>query len=208
MEQTGGRSPGTQLSQCDRSRLKWTWRRLHYRYHSTGLLRLSRSAIQVLGNNIVLKERPIADVEQRLNRRQQCTLSQLRSGHCHILQDYKHRVFGEPSDICIDCGASPQSVRHLFACNAHPTDLSPEDLWRIRWDRLVRSATSMTGTFTDLMMDLVVANNNNICGWLSNYMRSQQSFTCWKGNECPCRTLSCHHHSFYITDIPMPIELV
>ena len=29
------------------------------------------------------------------------------SGHCHLLQDYKHRVFGEPSDICTDCGASP-----------------------------------------------------------------------------------------------------
>ena len=68
--------------------------------------------------------------KQRLNRRQRCTLSQLRSGHCHLLQDYKHRVFGEPSDICTDCGASPQDVRHLFACTTHPTDLSPEDLWR------------------------------------------------------------------------------
>ena len=34
------------------------------------------------------------------------------------------------SDICTDCGASPQDVRHLFACTTHPTDLSPEDLWR------------------------------------------------------------------------------
>ena len=37
---------------------------------------------------------PISDKEQRLNRRQRCTISQLRSGHCHLLQDYKHRVFG------------------------------------------------------------------------------------------------------------------
>ena len=90
------------------------------------------SAIQLQGNNRVLKKRPppISDEEQRLNRRQRCTLSQLRSGHCHLLQDYKHRVFGEPSDICTDCGASPQDVRHLFACTTHPTDLSPEDLWR------------------------------------------------------------------------------
>ena len=73
---------------------------------------------------------PNIDEEQRPNRRQRCTLSQLRSGHCHLLQDYKHRVFGEPSDICTDCGASPQDVRHLFACTTHPTDLSPEDLWR------------------------------------------------------------------------------
>ena len=48
----------------------------------------------------------------------------------NLLQDYKHRVFGEPSDICTDCGALPQDVRHLFACTTHPTDLSPEDLWR------------------------------------------------------------------------------
>ena len=71
---------------------------------------------------------PISDEEQRLNRRQRCTLSQLRSGHCHLLQDYKHRVLGEPSDICTDCGASPQDVKHLFVCTTHPTDLSPEDL--------------------------------------------------------------------------------
>ena len=90
------------------------------------------SDTKLLGNNRVLKEHlpPISDEEQTLNRRQRCTLSRLWSGHCHLLQDYKHRVFGEPSDICTNCGASPQDVRHLFACNAHPTDLSPENLWR------------------------------------------------------------------------------
>ena len=120
---------------------------LHSRHLSTVLPRLGSnrmeslqnlhthavdSAIQLQGNNRVLKKRPppISDEEQRLNRRQRCTLSQLRSGHCHLLQDYKHRVFGETSDICTDCGASPQDVRHLFACTTHPTDLSPEDLWR------------------------------------------------------------------------------
>ena len=114
---------------------------LHSRHLSTVLPRLGSnrmeslqnlhkhavdSAIQLQGNNRVLKKRPppISDEEQRLN------LSQLRSGHCHVLQDYKHRVFGEPSDICTDGGASPQDVRHLFACTTHPTDLSPEDLWR------------------------------------------------------------------------------
>ena len=120
---------------------------LHSRHHSTVLPRLGSSmmkshhnlhthgvysAIQLQGSNIVLNERPppISDEEQRLNRRQRCTLSQLRSGYCNLLQDYKHRVLGEPSDICTDCGASPQDVRHLFAFTTHPTDLSPEDLWR------------------------------------------------------------------------------
>ena len=77
---------------------------LHSRHHSTVLPRLVSnrmeshqnlhthavdSAIQLQGNNRVLKKRPppISDEEQRLNRRQQCTLSQLRSGHCHLLQD-------------------------------------------------------------------------------------------------------------------------
>ena len=120
---------------------------LHSRHHSTVLHRLGASrkkniqnlhthavdsAIQFLGNNIVVKENPppIAVEEQRLNWRQRCILSQLISGHCHLLQDYKHRVFSEPSDICTDCGASPQDVRHLFVCNALPTVFSPKDLWR------------------------------------------------------------------------------
>ena len=120
---------------------------IHSRHNSTVVQRLGasrkesprnihthavNSATKLLVNNKVLKERPppISDKEQRLSRRQQCTLSQLRSGHCDLLQDYKHRVFGEPSDICTDCGASPQDVIHLFDCNKHPTDLSPEDLWR------------------------------------------------------------------------------
>ena len=120
---------------------------LHSRHHSTVLPRLGSSrmeshqnrnthavdsATQLQGHNRVLKKRPppISDEEQRLNRRQRCTLSQLRSGHFHLLQDYKHSVLDESSDICTDCGTSPQDVRHLFACTTHPTDLSPEDLWR------------------------------------------------------------------------------
>ena len=120
---------------------------LYSRHHSTVLPRLDSnrmeshqnvhthtvdSAIQLQGNNRVLKKRPppISDEEQSLNRRQRCTPSQLRSGHCHLLQDYKNRAFGKPSDICTNYGASPQDVRHLLACTTHPTDLSPEDLWR------------------------------------------------------------------------------
>ena len=73
---------------------------LHSRHHSTVLPRHGSNrmeshqnlhihavdpAIQLQGNNRVLKKRPppISDEEQRLNRRQRCTLSQLRSEHCH-----------------------------------------------------------------------------------------------------------------------------
>ena len=118
---------------------------LHSRHHSTVLRRLGArkkenlqnlhthavdSAIRLLGNNRLLIVTPTPDEEQRLNRRQRCTLVQLRSRLCHLLQDYKHMVFDEPSDICTDCGSLPQDVRHMFTCHAHPTDLSPEDLWR------------------------------------------------------------------------------
>ena len=81
---------------------------LHSRHYSTVLPRLGSSRmeihqnlhthavysdIQLQGNNRILKERPppISDEEQRLNRRQRCTLLKLRPGHCHLLQDYKHR---------------------------------------------------------------------------------------------------------------------
>ena len=70
-------------------------------------------------------------------------------------------MLGKPSDIYTDWGASSQDVTHLFACTTHTTDLSPEDLWRFRWDQFVRLATSTTGTLTDLTTDLAVANNNN-----------------------------------------------
>ena len=95
---------------------------LHSRHHSTVLPRLCTSmkdshqnlhtyavdlVIQLQGINRLLNEHPppISDEEHILNRRQRCTLSQLRSGHCYVLQDYKHMVLSEPSDICIDCGA-------------------------------------------------------------------------------------------------------
>ena len=92
---------------------------LHSRHHSTVLPRLGssrmeshqnlhthavESTIQLQENNKVLKKPPppISDEEQSLNRRQRCTLSQLRSGHCHLLLDYKHKVLGEPSDTCVE----------------------------------------------------------------------------------------------------------
>ena len=70
-------------------------------------------------------------------------------------------MLGEPSDICTDCGASPQDVRHLFACTTHPTDLSPEDLWRNPAGSIRAFSYLDNETLTDLKTDLVVANNNN-----------------------------------------------
>ena len=133
-------------------------------YLKENSLLISAPAIQLQGNNRVLRDRPpaIADEEQRLNRKQRCILSQLRSGHCHLLQDYKHRVFGESSDNCTDCGASPQNSRHSFTCNAHPTDLTHKDLWQTQWNRFVSSAISTTDTLNDLTTDLIMTNNNKM----------------------------------------------
>ena len=66
----------------------------------------------------------------------------------------------EPSDICTGCGASSQDVRHLFACTTHPTDLSPEDLWRNPVGSIRAFSYLDNGTLTDLKTDLVVENNN------------------------------------------------
>ena len=120
------------------------------RHHSTVLPRLGSngmeshqnlhthavdSAFQLHGNNRVLKKRPppISDEEQRINRRQLCTLSQLRSGHCHLLQDYKNMVFGEPSDIC--------------SLAAHTRQTCHQRIYGgIRLDQFVRLAISTTET--------------------------------------------------------------
>ena len=118
------------------------------------------SAIQLQGNNKVLKERPspISDEEQRLNRRQWFTFSQLRSGHCHLLQDYKHRVLSNQA-------TSVQTVElhHKMwdTCSLAPhTRLTCHQMIYagIRWDQFVHLTTSTTGTLTT---NLVVANNNN-----------------------------------------------
>ena len=122
------------------------------------------SAIHLLGNNRVLKERPppISDEEQRLNRRQRYSLAQLRPGHCNLLQYYKHRLFGEPSDICTNGGASPQDVRHCSLATHTRRTCHQRIYGGIPWDQFLRLATSTTGTLTDFTTDLVVANNNNI----------------------------------------------
>ena len=57
--------------------------------------------------------------------------------------NYKHRVFGEPSDIYT------QDVRHLFTCNAHPPHLTPEELWQNRVDSIRESSLrAISGTLS------------------------------------------------------------
>ena len=84
------------------------------------------TAIDNMKNNRVLKNRPqpINDEETLLSR-QRTTISQLRSGHCKLLNSYKKRLKQSDSSSCPDCGMDPQDLPHQFECTAHPNDLSP-----------------------------------------------------------------------------------
>ena len=62
----------------------------------------------------------INDKETLLQRRQWTTLSQIRSGHCKLLNSYKKRLKQSDFSRCSDCGIDPQDVPHLFDYVAHP----------------------------------------------------------------------------------------
>ena len=93
-------------------------------------------------DNRVLNYRPppISDEEIYLTRRQRAILSQLRSGHCKLLNSYKKRLKQTDASSCPYCGMDPQDVPYLFNCTAHPTTLTPESLW----DRPVKTITELS----------------------------------------------------------------
>ena len=68
--------------------------------------------------------------ERSLPRHHRTTLAQLRSGHCSRLRSYQHRIGISDAAACPECDSSPHTVHHLFDCPAHPTTLTPLDLWR------------------------------------------------------------------------------
>ena len=81
--------------------------------------------------NRVLHNRPppISLEEDTLRRPQRTTLSQLRSGHCRLLNSYQNRLKQTVDPRCPDCGVNPHDVPHLFNCTAHPNALSTVNLW-------------------------------------------------------------------------------
>ena len=89
------------------------------------------ATIANLAPNPVLgaKPPPISASEKNLSRIQRTTLSQLRSGHCKFLGDYKVLTGQGTSAICPECLFRRQTVPHLFNCDACPTNLSLRDLW-------------------------------------------------------------------------------
>ena len=87
--------------------------------------------IDNMKDNRVLNHRPppINDEETYLTRRQRATLSQLLSSHCKLLNSYKKRLKQTDSSSCANCGMYQQDVPHLLNCTAHPTALTPDNLW-------------------------------------------------------------------------------
>ena len=94
------------------------------------------SAIDSADPNRVLRAPPpaICPSEKLLPRPTRTTLSQLRSGHCASLRSYQARIGLTPDPICPDCTNDDHTVQHLFSCTAHPTSLTPVDLWTSPWD--------------------------------------------------------------------------
>ena len=103
--------------------------------HSSILKSIHTSAVAAsinrLGVNPLLGTRPlpISPSERRLSRPQRTTLSQLRSGHCQLMQDYRVRVGQSTTDVCPVCNSQPHTVSHLFDCAAALTSLTVKDLW-------------------------------------------------------------------------------
>ena len=91
---------------------------------------LSAIDIDNIKYNRVLNNRhpPINDEETLLSRRQREIISQLRSGHCKLLNSNQKRLKETDSSSCPDCGRDPHDVPHLFYCRAHPNGLSPVNL--------------------------------------------------------------------------------
>ena len=83
------------------------------------------------GNNRVLgtPAPKINSTEASLCRPTRAVLAQLRSGHCSRLLDFQLKIGKVANDSCPECRLFSNSVDHIFNCPAHPTNLSPEDLW-------------------------------------------------------------------------------
>ena len=111
---------------------------------------VSRS-IDNLGENHLIATRhpPIDDTEVALNRKERCTLAQLRSGDCCLLKDYQMRVGKSVDATCPECMIQHHTVPHLN-CDATPTCLKVTNLWNhpvaaINFLRKLSSFASLNG---------------------------------------------------------------
>ena len=87
------------------------------------------TAIDNMTYNRVLNNSPppINNQETFLSKRQRATLSQLRSGHCKILNSYKKRLKQTDSSSCPGCGMDPQDFLTCSIALLNP--MICHDLW-------------------------------------------------------------------------------
>ena len=105
-------------------------------------------AVNSQRRNVVLDDRPplINIFEKELTMKERTILAQLRSGHCRLLGSYKSRI---SKDASLDvCGKTPHNVTHLFNCPAHPTTMTPSDLWNRPVDA-IRELSNLEGGVLD-----------------------------------------------------------
>ena len=89
------------------------------------------AAIRARSNNRVLNT-PTPDIDEEeltLPRPYRTTLSQLRSGHCSSLNEYKYIIQSSDTASCPSCTYPLHNTHHIFSCPAHPTALGVRDLW-------------------------------------------------------------------------------
>ena len=105
---------------------------------------------------------PVINIsEKKLTRKERTTLAQLRSGHCRLLGSYKSRISNDVSlDVFADCGKTQHDVKHLFNCTAHPTTMTPSDLWNRSVDA-IQELNFIEAGILDLDGPDEKANNNN-----------------------------------------------
>ena len=92
--------------------------------------------VDARGSNRVLNARPplIDPTERFLPRKTRATLSQLRSGFCGSLNDFRTRLGRSDDENCTECNLHPHTSAHLFDCATHPTTLTTSDLWERPWE--------------------------------------------------------------------------
>ena len=89
------------------------------------------NTIQTINHSRVLDgPRPdISASELSLSRADRTTLAQLRTGDCHLLNDYLVKTGRSNDAACPECRFRRHTVNHLFSCDATPTNLTTRSLW-------------------------------------------------------------------------------
>ena len=114
--------------------------------------------------NVVLDDRPplINNSEKDLTRKERTIFAQLRSGHYRLLGSYKSKINKDASlNVCANYGRT-HNVKHLFNCPAHPTTVTPSDLWSRPVDA-IRELGYLEAGLPNLDEPDGKANNNSDC---------------------------------------------